>query len=83
MLTTEQLKDEISITLFDHEYTSWVRRVDFIWQEQEQHVVVSFSDMDGYDVVEQTTTDDFDDWLIDNGLELASIIDDLTWERVK
>lgn len=83
MLTEQEIAQAITITLFDHEYTGWTRDIDFEWQGQEQHVILTHSDMDGYDIVEQTLTDDFIEWLNENLISIANVLDDLTWEMVK
>jgi hypothetical protein len=83
MLTEQEVAQAITITLFDHEYTAWTRDIDFEWQGQEQHVILTHSDGEGYDIVEQTLTDDFEEWLDKNQLSLDRVLDDLTWQLVK
>jgi hypothetical protein len=83
MLTEQEIAKAITIDVFGHEYTSWIRNIHFTWQGEEQFVELAHSDMDGYDIVESRLTEAFEEWLEENGIKLDKVLDDLTWQLVK
>lgn len=82
-LTQQEIQEALQVSFFDHDYKSWERNVKFIWQGEEQKVKFSWSEWDGYDIVKQELTEKFEEWLKENDLDLAIVLDDLTWKMVE
>lgn len=78
---------DLKLLLVEEETSHWHRNIYFEFNGEEQYVLLCWEEGYSYKIIEQKFTDNFrkalDDWHETTDELFESMLDDLTWDKVK